>query len=281
MAASGTASTLHRIVRIAFGVVVVAFFAGLNFILVLARSLGRAPPRNAPPDAVLVGTILLFALIAAYGLDQFLTGFLPTRSRWFTATEERLADVLERSRGRGSVTVARLWNAPVRLHWSLAVGLFLVGGLQPGAWVGFLLVIVAHEIGHAVLVRRFRQQVLGLSFHALGGECQWAGQPAPIRRALIAWGGVAGQAVLFVLAWVVSRGLPHIFVGRFGESLGHALLGSNAAMAAFNLLPVYPLDGIEAWRSLSPRRRFKVIDHPRDNVSEVVQSALERAKRQR
>jgi hypothetical protein len=62
------------------------------------------------------------------------------------------------------------------------VGLILVGGLRPGAWVGFLAVILAHELGHAVLVRRFGQHVVG---------------------------GVAGQAVLLGLAWGIGRALVY------------------------------------------------------------------------
>jgi hypothetical protein len=192
VAASSRASSLERIARVVFGIVVVPFFAGLSLILVQERSrMGEARPKNAPPDVLLVAVILFFALIAAYGLDQLLAGVRPSRRRWFTNAEEKLGQTLDQTRGHGSVTVARVWGAPVCVHWSVVVGLTLVAGLQPGAWVGFLVVIVAHELGHAVLVRRFGQKVVGLSFHALGGECYWAGQPTAKRRALIAWGGVA------------------------------------------------------------------------------------------
>lgn len=69
----------------------------------------------------------------------------PSRHRWFTKAEEKLGQTLDQTRGRGSVTVARIWGAPVRVHWSIVAGLMLVGGLQPGAWVGFLAVILAHN----------------------------------------------------------------------------------------------------------------------------------------
>jgi len=174
---------------VVFGVVVLPFFAGLSLILVQARSsMGEVRPRNAPPDILLVAIILFLGLIAAYGLDQLLAGIQPARRRWFTKAEEKLGDSLDQTRGRGSVTIARIWGAPIRLHWSVVVGLVLVGGLQPGAWLGFLAVILAHEVGHAVLVRHFGQRVVGLSLHALGGECHWIGQPNRLQRALIALG---------------------------------------------------------------------------------------------
>jgi Zn-dependent protease len=284
-----SAFPLERIVRVVFGVVVVPFFAGLSLMLAVARSAtSSAPPKNAPPDVLLIGVILLFALIAAYGLDQLLAGIRPSRRRWFRRAEERLEDTLDRRRGRGNVTVGRVWGAPISVHWSLFIGLVLVGGFQPGAWGGFLAVVVAHELGHAVLVRRFGHRVVALSFHALGGECQWIGQPTPLRRALIAWGGVAGQAVLLGVAWSAVRLLPSVFTGWFGEPLARSLVQSNMVMAAFNLLPISPLDGVEAWRLLLPRARARRFVPPtprarkgvgQDAVNEVVESALERARR--
>lgn len=288
MAASSSASWLERTARIAFGLVVVPFFAGLSLIGIYARSrTGEVRPKNAPPDVLLVVVILLFALIAAYGLDQLLAGMRPTRHRWFTKAEQKLGQALDQTRGRGSVTVARISGAPLRVHWSLVVGLILVGGLQPGGWCGFLAVILAHEAGHAVLVRRFGQRVVALSLHALGGECHWIGQPTPSQRALIAWGGVAGQALLLGVAWVAVHLVPPAFTNWFGEPLARSLVHSNIAMAAFNLLPIPPLDGVEAWRLLLPRARrpsFTPTARQRgpaggkDLVNEVVESALGRAR---
>jgi Zn-dependent protease len=278
--ASSRASTWERIARVVFGVVVVPFFTGLSLILVQARSsMGEVPPKNAPPDIVLIAVILFLGLIAAYGLDQLLAGIQPARRRWFTKAEERLGDSLDQNRGRGSVTLGYIWGAPVRVHWSMIVGLVLVGGLQPGAWLGFLIVIIAHELGHAVLVRFFGQRVVGLSFHALGGECYWTGQPKSWQRGLIAWGGVAGQSVVACVAWGVARLLPFVFTGWFGDALGRAVVDSNLAMAAFNLLPIPPLDGAEAWPLLMPRIQKSVSASPSDAVSKVVEDALGRARR--
>lgn len=270
---------LERIARVVFGVVVVPFFAGLSLILVLARSAaGTHLPAKAPPDVAIVATILFCASIAAYGLDQLLAGIRPARRRWFTTSEERLGEALERSRSRGNLTFAAL-GVPIRIHWSVILGLFLVAGLQPGGWVGFAAVIAAHELGHAFVVRRLRCSVVSLSFHALGGECQWSGQPAPEGRTAIAWGGVAGQALLFAAGWLTARLHPAAFSGSFGDALGRALLYGNPAMAAFNLLPIPPLDGAEAWRWLFPRRASPPPSSPRNDVEQLVDSALKRAKR--
>jgi Zn-dependent protease len=270
----------ERIVRLAFGVVVVPFFGALSLLLVLARGgMGYRPPKSTPADLLLIAGILLFALIGAYGLDQLVTGIRPSRTRWFSSAEEKLEDTLNPLRGRGSVTLAVVWGAPVRVHWSVIVGLILAGGLQPGAWAGFLAVILAHEVGHTVLVRRFGQRVISLSFHAIGGECRWFGQPTRLQRVSIAWGGVAGQTVLLLGAFTLVRMFPAVFSGSFGASLERALVHSNIAMAIFNLLPIPPLDGFEAWRLALPRVRRRRRARQGDAVSDVVDSALKRARR--
>jgi stage IV sporulation protein FB len=277
---SPTTFPAERIVRLVFGVVVVPFFGGLAVMLAVARSsIGNASRANAPPDVLLVVGILLLGSIAGYGLDQLLTGIRPSRRRWFSAAERTVEITVRESRGRGSVTVAHLWGAPVRVHWSFLAGLFLVGGFRPGAWAGFIAVIVSHELGHAILVRRFGQQVVGFSFHALGGECGWIGRPSHGRRALIAWGGVAGQTMVLCVALVAIWLWPGVFAGWFGTPLEHALVHANLVMAAFNLLPISPLDGAEAWRLVSSRARRAGASPARDTVLNVVNSALERARR--
>jgi Zn-dependent protease len=280
VAASSGTSWRERVARIVFGVVVVPFFGGLSLLIPVARArIGDLRSKDDPPEVILVAITLFFGLIAAYGLDQLLTGVWPSRGRWFTRAEEVLGESLGRVRGRGSLTIGHVSGAPVRVHWSVLVGLILVGGLRPGAWVGFLVVILAHELGHAVLVRRFGQRVVALSLHALGGECHWVGSPTPRQRTLIAWGGVAGQAVLLGLAWGVLQLVPQIFGGWFGNPLGRTLVHSNVVIAAFNLLPIPPLDGVEAWRFLFQRARSSLLRPTQDPVNKVVKSALERASR--
>jgi Zn-dependent protease len=281
MAASSGTSWPERVARIVFGVVVVPFFGGLSLLGAVARGrMGDLRLKDDPPDVVLVAITLFFGLLAAYGLDQLLTGVWPSRGRWFTRAEKVLGESLGRVRGRGSLTIGHLWGAPIRVHWSVLVGLILVGGLRPGAWAGFLVVILAHELGHAVLVRSFGQQVVALSLHALGGECHWVGSPTPSQRTLIAWGGVAGQAVLLGLAWGLTQLVPQTFTGWFGDPLGRALVQSNVVIAAFNLLPIPPLDGAEAWRLLFQRTRGSPLrPTPEDAIDKLVKSALNGANR--
>lgn len=179
-------------------------------------------------------------------------------------------------RTRGAWTVGRFRGAPIRLHWSLPLGaLFFTRSAEPGAWLAFALVILAHELGHAVLVARHRCRVVAIDVHGLGGECSYRGDATPLQRSLIAWGGVLAQALLLaataaVLAW---RGWP---AGRFYQAMLASFLWPNAMNMAFNLVPVAPLDGAEAWRLfplLRARRRQRRYAKARAAVAAEVRAA--------
>jgi stage IV sporulation protein FB len=158
----------------------------------------------------------------------------------------------------GYLTIGRWRGAPVRLHWTLPLGalVFGQGRFAPGFWLGFGLLVLIHELGHAVLVRLLRHRVVSIDIHALGGVCRWSGDPTAVDRARIAWGGVLGQAVALGFAWaaLAFAGPPEtVFVAQ----LAGAFTTTNLWLIAINLIPVPPLDGAEAWKlpGLLSRRR--------------------------
>src|SRR4051812_1374775 len=154
---------------------------------------------------------------------------------------------------RFHLTVGRFRGAPVRLHWSLLLGAALFGGPRwaPGAWLGFALLILAHELGHALLVARQRLTVLRIDLHGFGGECTYTGSVTPLGESAIAWGGVLAQLVTF---FAVSTPATYGWWPRswFARDLLSTFLWPNIGLIALNLLPVSPLDGSLAW-SLFPR----------------------------
>ena len=139
----------------------------------------------------------------------------------------------------GYLAIGRWRGAPVRLHWTLPVGalVFGQGRFVPGFWLGFFLLVFVHELGHAVLVRRYGHGVVSIDIHALGGMCRWSGEPTAIDRARIAWGGVLAQAVAFVVATaaIALAGPPE---GAFAGQLAAAFTVTNAWLMAINLIPV-------------------------------------------
>ena len=110
---------------------------------------------------------------------------------------------------RGYWTVMRWRGAPVRVHWSLALSALVLGGvrLDPAGWLGIVLVVLAHEVGHAVLVRRYRLTVESIDLHGLGGECRYSGLAKGWQTAVIAWGGVLAQALLLPVGFWLA---PHV-----------------------------------------------------------------------
>jgi Zn-dependent protease len=149
----------------------------------------------------------------------------------------------------GYLTIGRWRGAPVRLHWTLPLIalVFGQGRFVPGFWLGFVLIVLIHELGHAALVRRFHCSVVSIDIHGMGGVCRWSGAPSPIQRAWIAWGGVLAEVVALAATY-----LAFALAGRpetaFTIQLAAAFTTTNIWMIAFNLLPMPPLDGAEAWK---------------------------------
>jgi Zn-dependent protease len=149
----------------------------------------------------------------------------------------------------GFLVLGKVWRAPVRIHWTTPIVAFLLTGLSfvPGAWLGFLIIVLVHELGHALVVRSVRAHVLAINVHGFGGTCEWYGDVTAKQRAMIAWGGVIAQMVLYAAARVAAIIVPSW--GIFGQ-LMYTLTATNFILIVVNLLPIRPLDGAEAWKLL-------------------------------
>lgn len=192
----------------------------------------------------------------------------------------------------GFITALRWRGVPIELHWTLFVGAVFVGGLRfaPGVWLGFFLLVLFHELGHALLVRSARARVLAIRMHGFGGECRYDGRVSPLARSAIAWGGVLAQGVLFGLTFALLA-TPWAPRHRLVTQMLSVWLEPNLVLIGLNLLPFRPLDGAEAWKlfgRLRDRRGRRREAPPRarapasveGRVRETVREALERAKRE-
>jgi stage IV sporulation protein FB len=183
----------------------------------------------------------------------------------------------------GYLVLGRWGGAPVRAHWTVPVGAIVFGHLrfEPGFWLGFFLVTLIHELGHALVVRRYRCRVVSIDVHGLGGSCQWSGPVTAIGRAYIAWGGVAAQflALGFTAIALSVLGAPPT---RFDAQLVGAFTGTNVFLILINLIPVPPLDGAEAWKLpglLWRRNRRRARDRGQASIATELAS-LEAADRE-
>lgn len=151
----------------------------------------------------------------------------------------------------GYFKLFRVRGVPVRMFWLTPLVLWMLAELRfiPGWWIGILTVILLHELGHAAAVWAFKGEVLAVDLLPFGGECSWRGQVTPTQRAIIAWGGVSAQAVLWACATIALIWFtPH---GSFQWHLVRAFTSTNLYLIGLNLLPVRPLDGAEAWPLLT------------------------------
>jgi Zn-dependent protease len=145
--------------------------------------------------------------------------------------------------------------------WSLAAGLFpylyqdlsrqtywLMGAA--GA-VGLFLSIIFHEYCHSLVARKFGMTMKGITLFIFGGVAEMGDEP-PTARAEF-WMAVAGPVSslflggAFYLLYLggVSSGwsIPVRGVARY-------LAWINGLLAAFNLVPAFPLDGGRILRSI-------------------------------
>ncbi len=178
----------------------------------------------------------------------------------------------------GYLTVGRFGGVVLRAHVLTLLGALVFTGfrLEPAAWLGFFVLILAHETGHALLARRFGLRVERINLHAFGGSCEWSGDTSPWQRSVIAWGGVAVQALILgvTLALLAVLGPPR---SLSAAELVDVFTTTNLWIIGLNLLPFPPLDGAEAWKVVSTlrsrwnagraKRSFKLDHEPRPALS--------------
>ncbi|MEO0958605.1 MAG: M50 family metallopeptidase [Pseudomonadota bacterium] len=155
--------------------------------------------------------------------------------------------------------LTRLRRIPVRFHWSIALFPLLLLGLDaigarearaPGWEVIYAAMIFAsillHEFGHAVAAHAVGIRTREVTLHLLGGHARLERMPKGAREELII--ALAGPAVNVAIAVVL---LTLRFTGALPPgSMANELAVLNLALALFNMLPLFPLDGGRALRAV-------------------------------
>jgi Zn-dependent protease/CBS domain-containing protein len=117
--------------------------------------------------------------------------------------------------------------------------------------------IVLHELGHALMARRFGVRTRDITLYPIGGLARLERIPRDPHQEL--WIALAGPAVnvLIVALLALLFGVPAPDWGQDAlsiASLAGRLLWANAALAVFNMVPAFPMDGGRVLRAFLAER---------------------------
>jgi len=164
---------------------------------------------------------------------------------------------------QGAIRLFRFSGIDVFLHWSwfVVAAIEINGGwgsYSSRAWnvaeyLSLFLIVTLHEFGHSLACRQVGGRANQIVLWPLGGV---AYVDPPPRPGATLWSIAAGPLVNVVLFPVL------LTLGKLSRELGwaatmpdfHALLRAvfeiNLYLLLFNILPIYPLDGGQIFRSL-------------------------------
>lgn len=171
-----------------------------------------------------------------------------------------------------SVKLGTLLGIDVYLHFTFLLLLGFLGlvywrsthvvadTLQGVAFVVALFgCVVLHELGHALMARRYGIKTRDITLLPIGGIARLERMPEqPIQEL---WVALAGPAVNLVIAAVLFVGLaatggltPVNELDVSSGSFWQRLMVLNIVLVAFNLLPAFPMDGGRVLRALLSTR---------------------------
>jgi Zn-dependent protease/CBS domain-containing protein len=168
--------------------------------------------------------------------------------------------------------LGRVAGIPIYVHWTF---LILLAWIMLGYWAeshdvlkaleggGFILVlfgcVVLHELGHALTARRFGVTTSDITLLPIGGVARLQRIPdRPVEELLVALAGPAVNVVIVAVLYVVFgirfpggvNNPEHLVQARFWPQI----LWINLLLAAFNMLPAFPMDGGRVLRALLAMR---------------------------
>ena len=130
------------------------------------------------------------------------------------------------------------WSYPQSIVFGLVTGLL------------FFASVVAHELGHSIVARRYGIPVKSITLFIFGGIAQIEREPEkPIQEFNIAITGPAVSALIGALFLSIGSAAAGVLPGvaTQGQWLGQ----TNLILAFFNLVPGFPLDGGRVLRAIA------------------------------
>jgi Zn-dependent protease len=164
---------------------------------------------------------------------------------------------------QGSIRLFRLAGIALYLHWSWFLVAYYMISMRAGhypsmtwnvlEYLALFGLVLLHEFGHSLACRQVGGRADRIVLWPLGGVAYVA---PPQRPGPTLWSIAAGPLVNVVLVPVFYLLVKLMGAGGLAEGapnavrLAQTLWVINIALLAFNLLPIYPLDGGQILRSL-------------------------------
>lgn len=160
-------------------------------------------------------------------------------------------------RPRNAFYLGHIGPIPVYAEiWALLfLGLIFMVNQAGGAILGLLAVlafvvsVVGHELGHALLAWQLRLRDIYIVLSAFGGYCSSLGGRTPKQQISISLAGPLVNFVFFGLAWSLLWWAGQAKISLSAELAVFLLYMQhwNLLLGIFNLMPIYPLDGGQAF----------------------------------
>ncbi len=149
----------------------------------------------------------------------------------------------------------------ILVWWSLSAGYF--PGKYPGHsfadyWtvgaigtVLFFASVLGHELSHAAIGNRLGEKVSSITLFIFGGMAHLSGEPKTAGDEFkIAAIGPVSSIVIGAIFWTIAGSLGALHAPALWVALFSYLAFINVALAVFNLLPGFPLDGGRILRAI-------------------------------
>lgn len=161
----------------------------------------------------------------------------------------------------GSWHIGRIAGIDLKIHPTFLFLLIWVGfsSVLSGGSIGMMaselifilalfLSVVLHELGHALMAKRFKISTTDITLLPIGGIARLERMPEDPKEEL--WVAAAGPAVNIVISAILFAGL--FLTGVFSQPLNSLLqlnnfwlrlFTANLTLVVFNLIPAFPMDG--------------------------------------
>ncbi len=179
---------------------------------------------------------------------------------------------------KNALALPKVASIPIYIHWTFAIliGWIVLTNLWAGldwlhvSWMvlfvlGLFVCVTLHELGHALAARYYGIHTRDITLYPIGGVARLDRMPQkPAHELVVALAGPAVNVIIMLALWplIADFDMPEEDGARvflIDENNFLPMLGIvNVWLAAFNLIPAFPMDGGRVLRALLSLRMDRV-----------------------